>query len=177
MLALPQVQPFRRRGAEQALAVLGRGAKLERRLRQPQRRLVRARRLLGPSARAYVEAARGAGARRTWRGVHSQRVHGRMSQQKSRSSALFSTLDDERLGCVVGANVENDDVGPAPAPLPSRRRFEDEDVEEDDIKDDWEEEDEEPPKPAPAPEPKKRLSVKQKIAEKEAQRQQNTVRL
>ncbi|CCU98433.1 unnamed protein product [Malassezia sympodialis ATCC 42132] len=69
---------------------------------------------------------------------------------------------------------ENDDVGPAPAPLPSRRRFEDEDVEEDDIKDDWEEEDEEPPKPAPAPEPKKRLSVKQKIAEKEAQRQQNT---
>ena len=44
------------------------------------------------------------------------------------------------------------------------------------MKDDWEEEDEEPkPVPAPAPEPKKRLSVKQKIAEKEAMKQNNTV--
>ncbi|KAL4399809.1 Translation initiation factor 3 subunit J component [Malassezia pachydermatis] len=60
-------------------------------------------------------------------------------------------------------------------PFVGRRRFEDEDVEEDDIKDDWEEEDEEPaPKPVAAPEPKKRLSVKQKIAEKEAMRQQNS---
>ena len=43
------------------------------------------------------------------------------------------------------------------------------------MKDDWEEEDEEPkPAPAPAPEPKKRMSVKQKIAEKEAMRQNDT---
>lgn len=43
------------------------------------------------------------------------------------------------------------------------------------MKDDWEEEDEEPPKPVVVPEPKKRVSVKQKIAEKEAMRQKNTV--
>ena len=43
------------------------------------------------------------------------------------------------------------------------------------MKDDWEEEDEEPkPAPAPAPEPKKRMSVKRKIAEKEAMRQNDT---
>jgi len=56
-----------------------------------------------------------------------------------------------------------------------RRKFEDEDLEDDDVKDDWEEEDEEPkPAPVPAPEPKKRMSVKQKIAEKEAMRQNDT---
>lgn len=72
---------------------------------------------------------------------------------------------------------ENDDnVQPQVPAFVPRRRFEDEDLEDDDVKDDWEEEDEEPkPAPAPAPEPKKRLSVKQKIAEKEAMKQNNTV--
>ena len=56
---------------------------------------------------------------------------------------------------------ENEDnVQPQASAFVPRRRFEDEEPK---------------PAPAPAPEPKKRLSVKQKIAEKEAMKQNNTV--
>lgn len=92
---------------------------------------------------------------------------------------------DERLGYVEPyIDTENDDdvqlstPAPAPAFVP-RRRFEDEDLEDDeDVKDDWEaeEEDEKPEPPKPVLEPKKRKSVKQKIAEKEAMKKENTVR-
>ncbi|PWN99707.1 translation initiation factor eIF3 subunit [Tilletiopsis washingtonensis] len=68
----------------------------------------------------------------------------------------------------------DDGVAPAapakPVVLPPRRggKFDDEDVEEE-VKDDWEEEDEAPaPAPVVAP-PKKKGTVKQKIAEKEAE--------
>ncbi|WFD33310.1 Translation initiation factor 3 subunit J component [Malassezia cuniculi] len=65
---------------------------------------------------------------------------------------------------------ENDDEPQQSRPIPGlTRRFDDEDLEEDEIKDDWEAEDEPEPAPKPVAPPKKRVSVKQKIAEKEAE--------